>query len=95
MGDGAGSKNASRNSLENAKMRARIQVGKYKIARVLEAMKTLLWSAYECRIVGIYIGKSLGQMGRRYEGGEGGHEERMSKMTHLADRLHTKCSEHV
>ena len=95
MGDGAGSKNASRNSLENAKMRARIQVGKYKIARVLEAMKTSLWSAYESRIVGIYIGKSLGQMGRRYESGEEGHEEEASRMTHLADNLHTKHSENA
>ena len=38
------------------------------------------------------MGKSLRQIGEGYEGGEGRHEEGVSRVTHLAFGLHPRCS---
>jgi hypothetical protein len=35
------------------------------------------------------------QIERRYSRREGEHEEEVSRMAHLADRLYSKCSEYV
>ena len=51
-----------------------------------------LWNVYEYRIVDLYMGRSPGQIGEGYEGGEGRHEEGVSRVTHLAFGLHPRCS---
>ena len=54
--------------------------------------KTSLWDVYEYRIVDVYMGKSLGQIGEGYEDGQGRHEEGVSRVAHLAFGLHLRCS---
>ena len=40
----------------------------------------------------IYMEKGLEQIGEVYEGGEGRHEEGVSRVTHLTFELHPRCS---
>jgi hypothetical protein len=57
-------------------------------------MKALFMDVYKDMIMGIHMRESLGQIGRRYKGEKGRHEE-VSRMAHLADGLCPKYSGHV